>query len=98
MRYDIVVVQVKQFYILVSIDRLDSAHFASQQRGDPDFTEAEKTRMAEALLAKSPAAFLARFGKSLAQSHLAFFEQHLANGDQEVQLNKALICLVRNEM
>ena len=90
---------MKQFYILVSsIDRLDSAHFASQQRGDPDFTEAEKTRMAEALLAKSPAAFLARFGKSLAQSHLAFFEKHLSNGDQEVQSNKALICLVNNEM
>ena len=54
--------------------------------------------MAEALLAKSPAAFLARFGKSLAQSHLAFFEQHLANGDQEVQSSKAVICLVHNEM
>ena len=79
---------MNQFYIHISIVRLDSAHFASQQRGDPDFTDAEKRRMAEALLAKSPAAFLARFGKSLAQSHLAFFEEQLSNGDQEVQLNK----------
>ena len=61
--------------------RLDSAHFASQQRGDPDFTDAEKRSMAEALLAKSPAAFLARFGKSMGEPQLAFFERQYSNGD-----------------
>ena len=63
---------------------MDSAHFASQQRGDPDFTDAEKTRMAEVLLGKSPAAFLTRFGKSLGEPHLAFFEEQFSNGDTEV--------------
>ena len=65
---------------------MDSAHFASQQRGDPDFTDAEKTRMAAALLDKSPAAFLTRFGKSLGESHLAFFEENFSHGDPEVHL------------
>merc|ERR1719507_183139 len=40
--------------------------------------------MAKALLGKSPAAFLTRFGKALGPSHLAFFEEQFSNGNKEV--------------
>ena len=60
----------------VMLDRVagSSAHFRHQQRGEPDLTRAEKLGIATDMFTSKPAAFLARFGKQLAECDLPVFD------------------------
>ncbi len=58
--------------------------FKSQQRGDPDLTKKEKADLAEQLLERSPALFLARFGHLLGTVELQWMADKFKDEDYEV--------------
>ncbi len=56
----------------------------SQQRGDPDLTDSQKTEILSQLLHRSPGDFLRRYGSLLGETDLNYFES-LSDGGYEVQ-------------
>ncbi|XP_046387635.1 coiled-coil domain-containing protein 97 [Ischnura elegans] len=59
-----------------------SAHFKSQQIGDPELTFHQKRSIADELLKRNPGQFLSRFGTNIKVSHLEYFSP--MKGDYEV--------------
>ncbi len=56
----------------------------SQQRGDPELTETQKTEYLSDLLSQHPCVFLKRYGPLLSETDLSYFEG-LGRGQYEIQ-------------
>ena len=73
--------QILRHNIVTFVSQTD-AFFKSQQKDEPDLTQAAKSDIASSLLKTSPSLFLSRYGKYLQPEHFLFFEQF--RGDYEV--------------
>ncbi|XP_071453341.1 coiled-coil domain-containing protein 97 [Hetaerina americana] len=65
-----------------------SAHFKSQQIGDPDLTFLQKRSIADELLKRNPGQFLARFGTNIKLPHLEYFSSMKGNYEVDFYLKK----------
>ncbi|GLV33118.1 uncharacterized protein CBL_10465 [Carabus blaptoides fortunei] len=73
----------------------EDAYFKSQQRDEAELSSKQKQEIAETILAKSKANFLARFGKNLKQEHLEYFTAYVNDENEGYEINFYLSDLKR---
>jgi len=64
--------------------------FKSQQRGSPDLTEKEKTRIGASILESNPQKFISKFGKHLEPQQLSYLRRFCDTYEVDFLINEAM--------